>query len=377
MLMQSVLTLALAINSPPAPSKFEKLARDIEAQVQVGKDGITAAWDSDGFLAKVMVGGGDDINTDFKKGFAKGYKSKEGSLGQTIASTVTQGGRFHLMRIREEGGQTRLLYRLLMPTGGLSYFDLLITPAGKVIDAYIFTSGELLSETIRRLYLQTAAEASQGLLDKLKGKEQLFLKNLPTLTEMQKANDAKQHSKALELYKSLPEPLRRDRLFLVARLQAAQAVNDDEYLKAIDDLRAAFGNDPASDLMAIDGFFLKKKYDLAIAAINRLNQAVGGDAYLIFMRGSMLAASGKEAEAKAAYLEALKTEPSLVEPYWPLVEMSMNDKKFNETAQWLLAIERETTTRLKDLKDEPTYAAFVKSPHYKKWLTARSKLSNQ
>ncbi|MBX7113232.1 MAG: hypothetical protein K1X64_02775 [Myxococcaceae bacterium] len=377
MLTQALLTLALAINAPPAPSKFEKLARDIETQVQAGKDGITAAWDSDGFLAKVMAGSGDDINNDFKKGFAKGYKSKEGSLGQTIASTVTQGGRFRLMRIHEEGGQTRLLYRLLMPTGGLSYFDLVTTPAGKVVDAYIFTSGELLSETIRRLYLQTAAEASQGLFDKLKGKEQLFLKNLPTLTAMQNANNDKQPAKALELYKGLPEPLRRDRLFLVARLQAAQAVSDDEYLKAIDELRAAFGNDPASDLMAIDGFFLKKKYDLAIEAINRLNTAVGGDAYLVFMRGSMLSATGKGADAKTTFIEASKMEPSLTEPYWALVEMSLNDKKFNETTQWLLAIERETNTRLKDLKNEPTYAAFVKSPHYKKWLAVRPKLSNQ
>jgi|CXWL01.1.fsa_nt_gi tetratricopeptide (TPR) repeat protein len=376
MLTELVLAATLVVAAPALVSKQEKLAHDIETRVQAGTDGLTPAWDSDAFLAKVTEGS-DDFNPEFKKGFSKGYRSKENSLGESIVGTVKQGGRFTLMRVREVGGQTKVLYRLLMPGGGVSYFELLMSAVPKVVDVYIFTSGELLSETIRRLYLQTAAEASQGLLDKLKGKEQLLLKNVPTLTAMQKALAAKEHAKVLELYKSLPESLKKEKIFLSARMQAALEVDDEEYVKAIDDFRAAFANDPASDLMAIDGFFLRKKYDLAIGAIDRLEKTVGGDAYLKFMRGSMLAAWGKAAESKATMMEAIKTEPSLVEPYWALVEASLNVKKFDETAKWLTAIEKETTTRIDDLSKVEVYAGFVKSPHYKKWRAAKLKTSNR
>ena len=52
-------------------------------------------------------------------------------------------------------------------------------------------------------------------------------------------------------------------------------------------------------------------------------------------------------------------------------------KKFDETAKWLTAIEKETTTRIDDLSKVEVYAGFVKSPHYKKWRAAKLKTSNR
>lgn len=374
MFAEILVALSLAVSVPAPASKQEKLAREIEAKMQAGTDGLTPNFDGKAFMATVTRDG-EGIDPTFKQGFITGYRQKEDSLGTTIAGLVKQSARFSLLRMREVEGQTRLIYRLLIPGGGVSYFEMKVSPAMKVSDVYIFTSGEWLSETIRRLYLQSAAEASQGLLDKLKGKEQVFLKNLPTLTGMQKALAAKDNAKVLELYKSLPEQLKKEKLFLTMRVQAALPVDEKEYIQAIDDFRAAFANDPASDLMAIDGFFLSKKYDLAIAAIERLNKTIGGDAYLGFLRGRAYAVWGKAEESKAALAEAVKMEPSLVDPYWLLVEHALAEKKHDETARWLTAIERDTGTIIDDLNKVPVYGDFVKSKAYKKWL-ARAKVAN-
>ena len=61
---------------------------------------------------------------------------------------------------------------------------------------------------------------------------------------------------------------------------------------------------------------------------------------------------------------AIAAEPTLEDPYWTLVQISLDEKKFDETARLLTRIEKTFGLTLGDLTDVDVYAEFVKSAEY-------------
>ena len=118
---------------------------------------------------------------------------------------------------------------------------------GKVraVDIYIFLSGELISQTMRRMYIPVAAQVSSGLMKRLVGTEQAFMKNFPRFEQMTAEVRSGRPAEALKIFSSSPE-LHQDKNVLLIRLQAAQEVNEAEYSRAIEDFRPPIPTTPAS-----------------------------------------------------------------------------------------------------------------------------------
>jgi len=76
--------------------------------------------------------------------------------------------------------------------------------------------------------------------------------------------------------------------------------------------------------------------------------------------------------AQKEYDKAIALEPTLHEPYWELVYLSLQTKDFDRTVELLNRIQRELHVRIADLEKLPTYAEFVKSDAYRKWKAARA-----
>ncbi|HSN93098.1 MAG TPA: hypothetical protein VLS93_17840 [Anaeromyxobacteraceae bacterium] len=281
-----------------------------------------------------------------------------------------------LLRVRPEKGEGRALFRVL-GSSGVNYLDLYLQRAGsgkvRVVDCYVFISGETLSQTMRRMYLLAASEADMSLLDRLAGKEREFLKNVPVLKKMQQAQQEKRYGDVIAAYDELPGSLKKERVFLLPRFAAAAALGDDkQYRRAIEDYEKALPDDPSLDLVSVDGHVLRKQYDRALARVDSLDSRVK-DPYLQFLRGSILLQKGDRDGAKQRFHMAIAGEPGLPAPYWALIELSMQDKDFRSTAELLTAIERNGGVQLANLEDVPAYADFVKSKEYGPWKARRAK----
>jgi len=59
--------------------------------------------------------------------------------------------------------------------------------------------------------------------------------------------------------------------------------------------------------------------------------------------------------------------------YWRLVDVSLHQKDFAETARLLNLLADRFQMQIKDLTTVPSYAEFVRSPEYKDWLESRIK----
>ena len=234
---------------------------------------------------------------------------------------------------------------------------------------YVFLSGEMVSQSFRRAYIQAAAQGNGGIVDRLIGADQKYVKYFKKLEEMSDAGRGGKFAEALELYKGFPPELKKEKTVLLVRLQAAQNLGDDgEYTKAIEDFRAEYPNDACVDVMSIDYFLIKKQYGEALACLDRLDRAVLGDPYLQTIRASTHIEQGDLDAARADVKKALDADPSLADAYWARATISLKEKDFDETLKTLRLIRDKLKIEIGDLSTLPIYKEFTESPQYQEWL---------
>jgi tetratricopeptide (TPR) repeat protein len=316
----------------------------------------------------------------FRKGIAG---PGGGGIQQQIMGEIQKGGSYKLLRIREIDGTFRPLFRFISPDQGVNYHEFTLNryPDGKIgaSDIYIYLTGERFTQTIRKLLIPLAKEANRGVLDRVKGSERLLIDNGPKLEQLAKsARSAENSAQALAVYRSLPDELLKSKSVQVLAMLIAQRVSDDDYQIEMERFRSNHPNDPAVDFVSIDYFLMKKEYDKSIGCIDRLDQAVGGDPFLNFLRGSALMTAERMKDAKAKFEKAIQFDPTLSDPYWGLVTLSLKEKKHEETLTALKNVIEKFNVDIDEsqLGQDENYRDFVKSPQckeLKEWLKSRQK----
>jgi tetratricopeptide (TPR) repeat protein len=371
--MISIAWVGLVLVAAPVEPAFLAWAQNAETKIAAGD--VTGIEIDFAILADRATKG-VEAPEKFKAGFIKGVTERAGAnnIGTQLVTQVKSGATVKLLRVKTDARGTHALFRVLSGAG-VNYLDVFLERlAGKVVavDVYIFLSGEKLGQSIGRAFMLTAADANKNFIERLVTDQQQFVKFAPKLTEMNEANVKKDFPAVLKIFDALPPAMKREKPFLLARYLAASSVNDDkQYQRAIEDFEVAFPNDPALSLLMIDGHFLRKNYDKALASVEALDKQVN-DPFLNVLRGNMYVEKGNSPEAAARFKAAIAGEKTLEDGYWALITLMMREKKWKETGEWLNTIEREAGVVLADLTTIPEYADFVKSPEYKKWLKARA-----
>ncbi len=379
--MISLFLLVLAAQTPAAPASAKGPAMDpayvaYTAELERGINaGDPSVLDSHFDLERIIERSTRDTSTPkgFAEGFGKGVRRSGIKLGKQLVDAQDEESDFHLLRLRMDGGAPHALYRVISKAG-INYldFELARNAQGEVVivDVYPHISGELFSETLRRTFLQAASEAGHDIMDKLLGKEQEFLKNIPKLQTMQRLAQEEKFAEVVETFDKLPPSLRQNKSFLLLRLNAASHLEASEYQKAIQEFEKAWPNDPSLDLISIDGHMLRKDFPAVMKTIDRLDARVK-DPYLQYLRGSVMLEKGDGKEARRFFQAAIDAEPRLVLPYWVLIGLSLQDKKYKDTARYLTALERDAGVTLNNLEELEQYEGFVKSKEYKAWNKER------
>jgi Flp pilus assembly protein TadD len=343
-------------------------AQRVASAIQSG-DGaaLDRAIDVDAMLARACSG--LDASEATRREFGAGVK-KTFSFGVRIVEESQGPVRYELLRVRLVQGKQRALFRLISEAG-VNYHDMELAPArdGKgqrVVDIFIFMTGEWLSQSWRRGFLTVVAN-EKGALERATPAQRAFLASVSRITELSAAVRSNDHARALGIYRALPPELQTERNVMMLYYEAASGAGGDEYARALDAVKKAYPRDPGLDLLLFDDYFLKKQYDGAVAAIGRVRQALGGDAYLDFLEGNVFYARGDYAAARVRLNRAIAAEPDLAEPYWTLVTISLEQRTHDETARLLERVERDARVELQDVASVAEYAEFAKSKAYAQW----------
>ena len=362
---------AAGAKAPPSEEESQQFAQQLEQAINSG-DGqaLTNAVDWEALLRSAVDG--VDAPPKFREGFLQGArKTAATSLSSSMMPAVQQGARLRLLRVRDQQGQTRALFRFLHADGGLNYLEFVLAkqPDGRVraVDIFIFASGELTSESLRRMYLlalrsQPGSPGASGGVT-----QQTLMQDLEKLKQLTAALQNGDQQQVLRIYDSLPAAAKREKFALVAALQATAAVDFQRHIQIAEEYRALFPNDASLDLMMLDSLVLKKQHAEALQAVDRLDKALGGDPYLNVTRASIVMEQDPAAAQQYAE-QAIDTEPTLQLAYWTMVTSSIQQRDFDATARWLTTIRDKFQVDIGDLSTVPEYAEFVQSQQYRDWL---------
>ena len=290
----------------------------------------------------------------FADGMLTGAKQ---SLGVGLCRDIQPGDKTIILRTREGDGEVKALLRVL-GDNGFNYHEHYISKRDGTVrshDMYIYATGQKFSEMLSDLLKNFMGETP----------------NLAGVTRMKSTMDqvfqleaAGNFQGARDKLKELPAEMKDSRLIHLRDVMLAANLSDDEYAKAIAAYEKRFPNDTSLDMVSIDGFVLRKEWEKAEAAIDRLDARVGGDPYLEVLRGSFDIEAGKPADARLHFDKAIKAEPKLADAHWGLVNLGLSQKDNKLVADELKLL----NTELKDIPDlpallaAPMYVEFAKSP---------------
>jgi tetratricopeptide (TPR) repeat protein len=230
-------------------------------------------------------------------------------------------GQFHRVKsvralnVHRAGTDVRAVIRVMNYDGALNYIELLCEgrPGGKLraVDMFNWTTGEYVSETMRHM-AGIAQQQSLSLLERLTGKEDPNVQLAQAINEMNRMAAAGEWEAVLKRYAQLPPKLQREKVFALHRARAAAKTDQKEYLEALKFWQVNFPRDPSIDLIAFDGLYFQKKYDVALDVVNRMDRNIGGDPFLEVLRAVLQLKLGRTDLAKERTKEALRREPELI-----------------------------------------------------------------
>jgi len=363
----------------PSEEEAKQFALKLEKAVAAGNlAGANALVDWDTLLD--FATDTTEGSSQFRDGFIKGAKQKiqtpASFMGQ-VSSLPAQGGAYKFIRCRDQDGQLHVLFRLLTAEGAVNYHDLVVLkyPDGvRAADIYTAGCGELLSQSMRHLYLSVLAADKPSFLSKENSHDVDLAKHMNKLQEM---GDAvlREHnpSRAIAIYDALPNTIKGEKVFLLLRMKAVQSSEDDaEYRKVLVDFQKYHPDDPCLDLISIDHYFLTKQFKKELAAIDHIDSVVGGDPYLNILRANTYFAQGKIDQALRFARKASEAEKDMKFAYETELGIAVSAKKFSDIARLLSILERDFHDRVDTWLKNPSYAAFKASKEYAVWKKSRT-----
>jgi tetratricopeptide (TPR) repeat protein len=303
-------------------------------------------------------------------GFRRGAREAPG-IGAQVAKAIAAGGRYAFLRVRALGGRPSVLFRLITDQG-VNYHEYVLerSQAGgvKVVDVYVYATGELMSQTLRRTVKQAVAFEEHGLSRRLAAWEGDLAKGLQDVPRMQELFGAGRYAEALAMYRALPRTLQQDKSYMILLVLCAGQVSEEEYKDAVAEFRKLFPDDPALALISVDGLVMRGEYAEALAAVDRLDRIVGGDPYLDVVRSDICLGMGVPEKASAFARRAIRREPLLEEAHWAVVSVELERGDFAGVARALTEMEENLGFRVEGLEEDEAFAEFVSSQEYRDWL---------
>lgn len=351
--------------SPAADQKLVAFAREIEKGLAAGKaEALDSRVDAAAIAeaATARVAAPPQAIAGFKAGVTEQF-----SIGtQLVRELKAPGSSYKFLRLKRADDETRALFRLLTP-GGLNYHELTLRttdPQPKVTDIHVYITGESMSQTLRRAFLQQNMLAAK---DREAG--QAYIREMEKVRQMSALAREGKAEEAMKVYDSLSQKTQGEKIVQVARVIAAVRLDPATYAKVLEDYRKRFKNDPTIDLVSVDAHLLRGDEKEAMAAIDRIDKAVGGDPYLDVMRGSFYVSQNKFDQAKSFGQKAVKAEPGLFQAYDTLLTVSLKQQDHPETARLLTVFEDKFGLNFGDgtFGNDPDFKPFTQSESFKKW----------
>lgn len=269
--------------------------------------------------------------------------------------------------------ETRAVFRFLDGTEQSipRYVEILLlrSAAGRVriIDSRRLETADFVSVHLRVYFVPD--EKGLKLLNQLKAPTAADLevtKERDPLWSLMKCFNDKQYGEVLKRIDKNPKALNDSRVAHALRVVAASWSAADSCADFIAEADAAFPDDAALRYVAALALERIGKPDEALAAWDRLDATIRGDAFVDLIRARLHAGAARWDDAAKFALRATETEPTLIDAWQSRLGIEIRRKNFKGATR-LLTTFRELGFNLEDMKGLPSTGDFFGSEEYKAW----------
>lgn len=287
-------------------------------------------------------------------------------LPKTILTQIQNTGYYNFIKYYIEGDYAHILFRYYND-GSINYHLYLLTKIEdeyKIIDLFVFFTGEYYSKTLFNLF--------QNLFDNYGNINNLSFQSENDITEiriLQTHIRNENYQYALNQYNRLSEEFRNSKQMMLYRILITQNLSEDEYSKTLFEFQELFPNDPSLYLLSIDGYILQKRYEDALESIDSLDSQLGGDDFLDYYRGNIYYLKRDFEKAEIKYSSLVNNYPNFYDAYESLLFLYIEQEK---NAQAVSVLENITTKfslpkeqLIMQIKND--FQKFSKSREFKQW----------
>lgn len=374
-----------AASQKMTPTELQAFGRQIQEIVSsVNPDKFRASFDWKTFINRVLSE--YEQNPAVKQAIASTRKQIEASytgsnegIDTEILTEIVNGGDYRFLAMRKEQDQYKVIFRFLTPDGSLNYHALIVEKqsegALKIIDIENFTTGEFISQSLKRLYLPEIYKAHLSVKDKLSKQEVSRIVDQKKRYDFLAMSDEK--ADPFQAYKSLPSQYKVEKtvLLLLAHDTIAKE-NPKKYQQVLNVFRKNHPGSPTPELLSVEFFNLTGEYKLALESLDRLNSSLKTvDPYLYSLRAEILIETGDINLAGKYAGKAAEIEPDLLHPYLNLINIAMMQSDFKNTIKYLDTLKTKfgLTFEDLDLSDLENYSKLTNSPEFKTWQSSSKK----
>lgn len=263
-----------------------------------------------------------------------------------------EGGSCRVLRGTVEGGP-RIFMRRINGDFGITYQELLLA-RGRDGLLSCFDALELRTNDSWAARQARSSRMSRGKRSRL-----------ARIVELANAGD---HEAALAVYEELQEPARSDPDFLSARLYAAQQLDAERHVAALESVIAASTGE--LEILRWELAVAREDHRAALLALDAIDRRVGGDPFLDGLRAEAHSALGEAARAMELANRATEALPDMEAVWWILLGCSVEARDHPRTRE---ALERLVVTffrnnSLEDVESAVDLTDFFASEEGEKWL---------
>ena len=349
----------------------EAWGRRLATAVTTGDwDYVEGALDKKGFLERSTEGVG--FSDEKRRAMVQSSMSKP--LGVEIFGRA-RGGPCTYLSARHEDGVCRVWYRIIPSDGGFEYYEMLLARGEdgliRATDYVWGLTGELGTESRRATWLGILAHERPSIRNGLEGRMKAYVESREVMSRIEELSQRGEKLEALRLFANLPIEQQSHPQNVFSGLNLAREVHPASVDAVYNGYARLNRGDISVDMLAMLHYQHEKSYRAMQAAVDRLDERVGGDPYLDVIRGHGYRAAGELDTARKRYLSAIEREPTLVEPHTALLEMGLVGEDYALVAEMLTALDKLMPGKIRDVRQYSAYAGFVLSAEGKRWLKDR------
>lgn len=325
-------------------------------------------FDKEALLDNILFNSKNKQIKHYNLGFRNGFYNSF-DLGNIVLLQLGSGSTYSFIKAYQREGKNLLLFRSFT-NDGINYHEYVVDGKEdnyRIVDMYVYLSGEYISERLRRTYRTNLVkllpeEAAIFLSDK---DYQAYALLDKARVLLEKGND----KKAFKTWEKIQPSSETERAVQLTGIQIASFYNIELYNQLCLKYERKFPEDPGFYLFSANGLYAQQSFNNSLRCIDSLDHKVGTDPLLDYLRGGIYAEMGELGAASKAYHRLINNMPAFEPGYLSLFEVYISQNDFTKATSLLEKMSTEFNYYKEDfsdyLQDFPNY---IQSDEYNSWI---------